>query len=78
MTDVIDEWDHRFLVEEGNPLIDAFRQSGDENSLVILEYLPTSEVMSVSLKERLIETFPDTVSNVSVSVLETGELCATY
>jgi len=27
VTDVIDAWDHRFLVEEGDPLVDAFEAS---------------------------------------------------
>ena len=78
VTDVIDEWDHRFLVEEGDPLVDAFRESGDGDALVVLDHPPTAEVMSVLLEERLLEEFPDTVSDVSVSVSETGELCATY
>ena len=78
VTDVIDEWDHRFLVEEGDPLVDAFKQAGDGDALVVLDHPPTAEVMSVLLEERLLESFPDTVSDVSVSVRETGELCATY
>jgi 6-pyruvoyltetrahydropterin/6-carboxytetrahydropterin synthase len=78
VTDVVDEWDHVFLVEEGDPLIDAFAESGDEDALVVLEHPPTAEVMSVLLEERLLETLPETVSEVSVTVRETGELCATY
>ena len=78
VTDVIDAWDHRFLVEEGDPLVDAFEASGDENALVVLDHPPTAEVMSVLLEERMLDEFPDTVSDVSVSVSETGELCATY
>jgi 6-pyruvoyltetrahydropterin/6-carboxytetrahydropterin synthase len=78
VTGVIDEWDHMFLVEEGDPLIDAFDASGDSDSLVVLDYPPTAEVMAVLLEERMLEMFPDTVSDVSVSVRETGELCATY
>lgn len=78
VTDFIDEWDHRFLVEEGDPLVEAFKTSGDADSLVVLDHPPTAEVMAVILEERMLESFPDTVSDVSVSVRETGELCATY
>jgi len=78
VTSVIDEWDHMFLVEEGDPLVDAFESSGDGDSLVVLNHPPTAEVMAVLLEERMLERFPDTVSDVSVSVRETGELCASY
>lgn len=78
VTKAIDEWDHMFLVEDGDPLIDAFDASGDADSLVVLDHPPTAEVMSVVLEERMLEAFPETVSDVSVSVRETGELCATY
>ena len=78
VTDVIDDWDHMFLVEEGDPLIEAFEQSGDDDSLIILEHPPTAEVMAVLLEERMLEEFPDNVADVSVTVRETGELCATY
>jgi 6-pyruvoyltetrahydropterin/6-carboxytetrahydropterin synthase len=78
VTGVIDEWDHMFLVEDGDPLINAFEASGDGDALVVLENPPTAEVMAVLLEERMLETFPDSVSDVSVSVRETGELCATY
>ena len=78
VTSVIEEWDHMFLVEEGDPLIEAFNASGDSDALVVLDHPPTAEVMSVLLEERMLESFPDTVSEVSVSVRETGELCATY
>ncbi|WP_049983371.1 6-pyruvoyl tetrahydropterin synthase family protein [Halorubrum sp. BV1] len=78
VTDVIDAWDHRFLVEEGDPLVDAFEASGDGDALVVLEHPPTAEVMSVLLEQRMLDAFPATVSKVSVSVRETGELCATY
>lgn len=78
VTAVIDAWDHRFLVEEGDPLVDAFEASGDGDALVVLEYPPTAEVMSVLLEQRMLDAFPDTVSDVSVSVSETGELCASY
>lgn len=29
---ILAEWDHRFLVAEGDPLVEAFRASGDEDS----------------------------------------------
>jgi len=34
--------------------------------------------MSVLLEQRMLDAFPDTVPDVSVSVSETGELCASY
>lgn len=78
VTSIINEWDHRFLVEQGDPLIDAFETSGDADSLVVLDHPPTAEVMALLLEERMLEQFPDTVSDVSVEVAETSELCATY
>ena len=78
VTGVIDEWDHMFLVEEGDPLIDAFEASGDSDALVVLDHPPTAEVMSVLLEERMLEAFPETISDVSVTVRETRELCAAY
>lgn len=75
ITAIIDQWDHMFLVEDGDPLIEAFEQSGDDNALVVLEHPPTAEVMSVVLEERLSEELPETVSSISVDVCETGELC---
>jgi 6-pyruvoyltetrahydropterin/6-carboxytetrahydropterin synthase len=76
ITSIIDEWDHRFLLEEGDPLIEAFEQAGDGNSVVVLQHPPTAEVMSVVLEDRLRSALPDTVSEVSVTVRETAELCA--
>jgi 6-pyruvoyltetrahydropterin/6-carboxytetrahydropterin synthase len=55
VTDVIYEWDHRFLVESGDPLIGAFEASGDGDSLVILDHPPTAEVMAVVLERRMLE-----------------------
>ncbi|MFP9061991.1 6-pyruvoyl trahydropterin synthase family protein [Natrialbaceae archaeon A-chndr2] len=78
VTDVIDRWDHRFIVQKGDPLIEAFEVSGDADSLIIFEHPPTAEVMAVLLEERMLEAFPDNVSEVSVTVRETSELCATY
>jgi 6-pyruvoyltetrahydropterin/6-carboxytetrahydropterin synthase len=46
------------------------------DALVALDHLPTAEVMSVLLEQRMLDAFPDTV--LDVSVRETGELCASY
>jgi len=78
VTGIIDEWDHRFLLEEGDPLVDAFEQSGDGDAVVVLDHPPTAEVMAVVLEGRMLEAFPDTVSDVSVEVSETNELSAGY
>jgi 6-pyruvoyltetrahydropterin/6-carboxytetrahydropterin synthase len=78
VTEVIDEWDHRFLVEAGDPLVEAFERSGDADALVVLERPPTAEVMAVVLEERLREAFDENVSDVRVEVAETGELRAGY
>ncbi|QSG13703.1 6-pyruvoyl-tetrahydropterin synthase [Halapricum desulfuricans] len=78
ITSVISNWDHRFLLEKGDPLIGAFEESGDSDAVVVLEHPPTAEVMSIVLEERMLEAFPENVSDVSVEVSETGELCATY
>lgn len=76
VTSVIDQWDHRFLLEEGDPLIEAFERSGDEDALITLNNPPTAEVMGVVLERKLYDKLPDTVSEVSVAVCETSELCA--
>jgi 6-pyruvoyltetrahydropterin/6-carboxytetrahydropterin synthase len=78
VTSIVDEWDHRFLVEDGDPLEDAFEASGDADALVVLDHPPTAEVMAVVLERRMAERLPDTVTDVSVAVAETGELCAEY
>jgi 6-pyruvoyltetrahydropterin/6-carboxytetrahydropterin synthase len=78
ITSIIDEWDHRFLLETGDPLIEAFEQSGDGDAVVVLEHPPTAEVMAVILEERLLEELPDNISEVSVEVAETNELCAGF
>jgi len=75
VTDVIDEWDHRFLLERGDPLVGAFADSGDGDAVVLLEHPPTAEVMAAVLESRLADRLPDTVSDVAVTVRETGELC---
>jgi len=76
VTAAIDDWDHRFLVEDGDPLIEAFEASGDADALVVLDAPPTAEVMAVLLEQRLLESLPDTVTDVGVTVRETGELAA--
>jgi len=76
ITSIISKWDHRFLLESGDPLVEAFEQSGDGDGVVVLEHPPTAEVMGVILERELLEEFPDTVSEVSVQVRETSELCA--
>lgn len=76
ITSVISEWDHRFLLEAGDPLIEAFERSGDGDAVVVFDHPPTAEVMGVYLESRLKEELPDTVSAVSVRVRETAELCA--
>lgn len=78
VTDIIEEWDHKFIVERGDPLIEAFSLSGDENSLVVIDHPPTAEVMAVILEHRLASELPNNVSDVSATVRETAELCATY
>ncbi|AQL42741.1 6-carboxy-5,6,7,8-tetrahydropterin synthase [Halorientalis sp. IM1011] len=78
ITQVIDEWDHRFLVERDDPLVEAFEDSGDGDALVVLDHPPTAEVMSLVLERRLEDRLPETVSEVAVEVAETGELCASY
>lgn len=78
ITDIIDEWDHRFILQEGDPLIPAFEEAGDGNALVVISEPPTSEVLSVLLEQRLDKELPDNVTGVRATVRETGELCATY
>jgi 6-pyruvoyltetrahydropterin/6-carboxytetrahydropterin synthase len=78
ITTIIDEWDHRFLVERGDPLVAAFEESGDGDAVVVLDHPPTAEVMSLVLERRLESRLPDTVSDVAVEVAETAELCASY
>lgn len=76
LTSVIHEWDHQFLLEQGDPLIDAFEQSGDGDAVVVLEHPPTAEVMGAILEERLLDDLGENVSDVAVNVSETGQLCA--
>jgi 6-pyruvoyltetrahydropterin/6-carboxytetrahydropterin synthase len=76
ITEVLSNWDHRFLVERGDPLIEAFEASGDGDAVVVLDQPPTAEVMGLALERRLEDALPDTVSDVVVEVGETGELAA--
>lgn len=76
ITEVISAWDHRFLMERGDPLIEAFEASGDDDAVVVLDHPPTAEVMSHILEHQLVAILPDTVSDVSVEVRETSELAA--
>lgn len=75
VTEVIDRWDHRFLLEEGDPLIEAFEASGDGDAVIRFDSPPTAEVMSVVLERRLTDELADNVRDVSVQVSETSELC---
>ncbi|WP_256392390.1 6-pyruvoyl trahydropterin synthase family protein [Natronoarchaeum rubrum] len=75
ITSVISDWDHMFLLETEDPLVEAFESSGDGDAVVELERPPTAEVMAAVLEERLADALPDTVSDVAVQVSETAELC---
>jgi 6-pyruvoyltetrahydropterin/6-carboxytetrahydropterin synthase len=74
VTNVVDEWDHRFLLEADDPLVDAFDDAGDGDAVVTLERPPTAEVMSVVLETKLLDALPETVADVRVQVSETSEL----
>ena len=74
VTDIIEEWDHRFLLQRGDPLIEAFDQSGDGDATVVLDHPPTAEVMGIVLENRLEERLPNSVSSVAAEVRETSEL----
>ena len=76
VTDIIDDWDHMFLVQRGDPLIEAFEQSGDGDALVVLDVPPTAEMMAVILEAKLIDRLPDTVTEVRADVCETAELAS--
>ena len=75
ITDVLSEWDHMFLLEAGDPLIEAFEATGDGDAVVVLEHPPTAEVMSVVLEQKLTTALGENVADVAVSVRETSELC---
>jgi 6-pyruvoyltetrahydropterin/6-carboxytetrahydropterin synthase len=74
VTEIVDEWDHRFLLETDDPLVDAFEDAGDGDAVVTLERPPTAEVMSVVLETKLLDALPETVADVRVQVSETSEL----
>ncbi|WP_231183937.1 6-pyruvoyl tetrahydropterin synthase family protein [Haladaptatus sp. DYF46] len=75
ITAILSEWDHMFLLEEGDPLVEAFEESGDGSAVVLFEDPPTAEVMSLELERRFRDELPDNVSSVAVEVSETAELC---
>ncbi|WP_440991361.1 6-pyruvoyl trahydropterin synthase family protein [Haloarchaeobius baliensis] len=75
VTDVLETFDHRFLLEAGDPLVEAFESTGDGDGVVVLDHPPTAEVMSAYFEAELEEHLPDTVSDVAVQVAETSELC---
>ncbi|ELY61287.1 6-pyruvoyl trahydropterin synthase family protein [Natronolimnohabitans innermongolicus] len=75
ITSVIDEWDHMFLLEAGDPLIEAFEAAGDDDGVVVLEEPPTAEVMSVILERKLEAALGENVAEVVAEVNETSELC---
>ena len=75
ITSVLSQWDHRFLLEAGDPLVEAFEASGDGDATVVLDAPPTAEVMSAVFERRLLEELPDNVASVAVQVRETAELC---
>ena len=75
ITTVLSQWDHRFLLEAGDPLVEAFEASGDDDATVVLDAPPTAEVMSAVLERRLLAELPDNVESVAVQVRETAELC---
>ncbi|USZ68508.1 6-pyruvoyl tetrahydropterin synthase family protein [Halorussus salilacus] len=75
ITSILSEWDHRFLLESRDPLVEAFEETGDGDALVVLDAPPTAEVMSAVLEARLESELPETVSEVAVQVSETAELC---
>jgi len=76
ITRIIYEWDHRFLLEEGDPLVEAFEASGDGDAVVVLDHPPTAEVMSAVLERRLLDELGENVTDIAVEVSETGQLCA--
>ncbi|WP_222920368.1 6-pyruvoyl tetrahydropterin synthase family protein [Natrinema sp. SYSU A 869] len=75
ITDVISEWDHMFLLEADDPLVEAFEAAGDDDGVIVLEHPPTAEVMSILLERKLEAALPETVTDVAVQVNETSELC---
>lgn len=76
VTAVVEEWDHMFILERGDPLVEAFEACGDGDALVVLDHPPTAEVLGLVLERRLLDALPESVSAVAVAVRETSELCA--
>lgn len=76
ITSIISEWDHMFLLQEGDPLVTALAESGDEDALVVLEHPPTAEVMARYLEGKLERGLGEGVTDVAVEVAETAELRA--
>jgi 6-pyruvoyltetrahydropterin/6-carboxytetrahydropterin synthase len=74
VTSIIDEWDHMFLLQQGDPLVEAFEDAGDGDAVIVLEAPPTAEVMAVVLEGKLADALPDTVTEIAVDVSETAEL----
>ncbi|WP_256299510.1 6-pyruvoyl trahydropterin synthase family protein [Haloarchaeobius salinus] len=75
VTDVLEGFDHRFLLEAGDPLVEAFESTGDGDGVVVLDHPPTAEVMSAYFEAELEAHLPDNVADVAVRVSETSELC---
>ncbi|MFD1645134.1 6-pyruvoyl trahydropterin synthase family protein [Haloarchaeobius litoreus] len=75
VTDVLEAFDHRFLLEANDPLVEAFESTGDGDGIVVLEHPPTAEVMSACFEAELEARLPDNVTDVAVRVAETSELC---
>jgi len=78
VTSIIDEWDHRFILQEGDPLIEAFRDTGDDDALVILSEPPTTEKITQVLCRRLLNELPNNITQVDVTVQETEEFNSSY
>ena len=76
ITSIISDWDHQFLLERSDPLIEAFEATGDDDAVVVLDHPPTAEVMGIVLEQRLRDELPDTVTDIAVTVRETSELAA--
>lgn len=68
-----DEWDHRFLLGEDDPLVQSLRSMP---GVVILDRQPTAENMAAIAFERLQISLPD-VTVIRVSVQETTSCEAT-
>lgn len=65
ITSIIYDWDHMFLLQDGDPLIEVFEASGDGDAVVVFDHPPTAEVMSAVLEERLLKELGDNVTDVA-------------